>query len=76
MPVSSIYITRSSGCTYTVEENITTTSCTNYIVRLNPMINSTDTYEIVVVTGINTETYTGITYSNFKNGVNLPINCP
>jgi hypothetical protein len=76
MQVSSIYITRSSGCTYTLEENITTTSCTNYVVRLNPMIDSVGTYDITVVNGGDFQIYTGITSNDLKNGIELPLNCP
>ena len=77
MPVSTIYITNNtSGCDFTLEENITTSSCTNYIFRLNPKVNNRGPFEITVVTGSIFQIYSGITYTELKNGVQLPLNCP
>jgi hypothetical protein len=77
MPVSTIYITNnSSGCDSTVEENITTSSCTNYVLRLNPNVKSTGPFDITVVTGSNFQTYTGITFNDLKNGIELSLSCP
>ena len=77
MAVSTVYITNnSSGCDFTLEENITTSSCTNYIFRLNPKVNNTGPFDITVITGGSIQNYTGITYTELINGVQLPLNCP
>jgi hypothetical protein len=77
MPVSTIYITNnSSSCDITVEENITTSSCTDYLLRLNPKVNNMGPFDIIVVTGAVFQTYTGITHTELMNGIQLPLNCP
>lgn len=78
MPVvSTIYITNtSSECDITVEQNVTTSSCTNYYLRINPNVNSNGPFDVTVVTGFNFQTYTGITLNDLKMGVEIPINCP
>ena len=75
--VTTIYITnKGSECDLTIQENITTDSCTNYILRLNPNINNIGPFDVMVVTGLNYQEYTGITYNDLRNGLELPINCP
>ena len=77
MQLNTIYINNvSSGCSSTVIENVITNGCTNYIVRLNPESNPYGPFEIIVVDGVNYNVYSGITVSDLKNGVEIPLNCP
>jgi hypothetical protein len=75
--VTTIYIKNNAGdCNLTIQENITTSSCTNYILRLNPNINYIGPFDVTVITGLDYQEYTGVTYNDLRNGLELPINCP
>lgn len=75
--VTTIYITNnSSDCNLTIQENLTIDTCSNYILRLNPNIKATGPFDVVVVTGIDYQEYSGVTYEDFRNGIEIPINCP
>jgi hypothetical protein len=76
MSLNTIYINNTgSDCNSTIIENVITTECTNYIVRLNPNSKAYGPFDIVVVNGVDYITYSGITVSELKNGVEIPLNC-
>ena len=75
--ITTIYITnKSSECNFTIQEDVVSTYCTNYILKLNPNIVSEGPFEVNVVSGFDIVTLTGLTNNELKNGINLEINCP
>jgi hypothetical protein len=77
MTAHTIYIANTtSECGSFVEENITTTGCTNYILRLNPNTNAYGPFDITIITNSNIDSYTGITSAELIKGYNISLNCP
>ena len=69
---SILVINTASGCTSQIEQQLTVTGCSEYIVRLTPNSNALGPFDVYLDTNIY---YSGVSRNNMLNGVIVDIQC-
>lgn len=70
-----IVVNTASGCDTQVEQQLTVTGCTSYVVRLAPNSNSTGPFNVYVDTTGSTPYYSAVTKTEMLIGVILTLDC-